>query len=407
MARACARPRLAWLAIRAIAAAAVVTAITIPPLRAEEPTVEELQKRIEERDSIISDLVRRVEALERQAQPAAALPRPAPRPGTSPATVVTATPVRPGTFPPAVQPAQQQQQQQQPPAAAPGQFEVSEEAAERALERALVQTGAALLPSGVAEIVPGFRYLRRETDNPGQIAFLTNGQIFATNNLIRTNQLEASALFRLGLPLTSQLEINVPYDYKSITSANQVGGTALSAQTADAWGFGDPSINFIKQLMSEGVWRPSLFGAVGWDTNLGQRRHGIAAGTGFNEITGSLTAVKRQDPIVFTAGFGYIHSLQYAGVEPGDQYTTSLGLLLGVSPETSLRISPQLTFADETQLHGTRLAGSNQVLGTMTFGALSILGPGFVMDLNTDIGLTRDAPKYGIRVGFPIRFGVY
>jgi hypothetical protein len=400
---------VAWRATRVIAAAAVLTAIAVPGLRAEEATVEELQKRIDERDAIIGDLVRRVEALERQAQPAAALPAPAQRPGRRPAAATTGIPVRPGTFPSGAQPAQQQaqDQQQQPPAAAPGQFEVSEEAAERALERALVQTGAALLPSGVAEIVPGFRYLRRETDNPGQIAFLTNGQLFATNNLIRTNQLEASALFRLGLPWTSQVEITVPYDYKSITNANQVAGTSLSAQTVDAWGFGDPTITFIKQLMTEGAWRPSLFGSVGWDTNLGQRRHGIAAGTGFNEITSSLVAVKRQDPVVFTAGFGYIHSLQYAGVEPGDQYTTSLAMLLGISPETSLRISPQLTFADETRLRGTSLAGSNQVLGTMTFGALSILGPGFVMDLNTDIGLTRDAPKYGIRLNFPIRFGLY
>lgn len=415
MTRASGRSRAAWLAMRVIVAAAVVTAIAMPSLRAEEPTVDELQKRIDERDAVIRDLVRRVEALERQTQPAAALPPAARPPGTSPAAAVAPVPVRPGTFPPAVQPAQQeqqpqsqpQQQQQQPPAPAPGQIEVSEEAAQRALERALVQTGALLLPSGVGEFVPGFRYIRRETDNPGQIAVLSNGQIFATNNLIRSNQLEASALFRLGLPYASQVEVTVPYDYKSLTTANQVGGTALSAQTADAWGFGDPSFTFIKQLTTEGAWRPGLFGAVGWDTNWGQRRHGIAAGTGFDEITGSLTAVKRQDPLVFTAGLGYAHSLQYAGIQPGDVYTTSLQMFFGISPETTLRISPQLAFADETRLRGAPLPGSNQVAGTMTFGALSILGPGLVMDLNTDIGLTRDAPKYAVRVSFPIRFGLY
>ena len=408
MTRLSGRSRAAWPAMRVILAAVIVSAMAVPSLRAEEPTVDELQKRIDERDTVIRDLVRRVEALERQTQPAAALPPAARRPGPSPAAAVAPVPVRPGTFPPAVQPAQQQQeQQQQQPAPAPGQIEVSEEAAQRALERALVQTGALLLPSGVGEFVPGFRYIRRETDNPGQIAVLSNGQILATNSLIRSNQLEANALFRLGLPYASQVEVTVPYDYKSLTTANQVGGTALSAQTTDAWGFGDPSIIFIKQLTTEGAWRPGLFGAVGWDTNLGQRRHGIAAGTGFDEITGSLTAVKRQDPLVFTAGLGYAHSLQYAGIQPGDVYTTSLQMLFGISPETTLRISPQLAFADETRLRGAPLPGSNQVAGTMTFGALSILGPGLVMDLNTDIGLTRDAPKYAIRVSFPIRFGLY
>lgn len=402
------RASAAWRAMRVFIAAALVTTIAVPSLRAEEPTVEELQKRIEERDAVIRDLVRRVEALEKQGRPAAALPRSAQRPGTTPTAAATAVPVRPGAFPPAAQPAQQQQQQtQQQPAPAPGQIEVSEEAAQRALERALVESGALLLPSGVAEFAPGLTYRRREVDNPGQIALLTNGQLFASNSLVRSNQVEASGLFRLGLPWTSQVEVNVPYDYKSVTAVNQIGGTGVSTQTTDAWGFGDPSITFIKQLTTEGEWRPSLFAAVGWDTNLGQRRAGIPLGTGFDEITGSLTAVKRQDPIVFTAGLGYAHSLQYAGVQPGDLYTTSLGMLFGVSPETALRVSPQLAFEDQTRLHNVPIGGSNQVLGTMTFGALSILGPGFVMDLNTDIGLTRDAPKYAIRVSFPIRFGVY
>ena len=399
-----------------IAAAVFITVIAIPSVRADEPTVEELQKRIEQRDAIIRDLVRRVEALERQGQPAAAERRTAQRPGTTPAAAVAPTPVDPGTFPPAAQPAQQQAQDQprepppasaQPPASAPGQFEVSEESAQRALDLALIQTGALLLPSGVAEFVPGFAYRRREVDNPGQIALLTNGQIFAANSLVRTNQLEASALFRLGLPWTSQVEVSVPYDYRSVTTVNQVGGSGVGTTTTDAWGFGDPAVNLIKQLTTEGIYRPALFGAIGYDSNLGQRRAGIPLGTGFSEITGSVTAVKRQDPLVFTAGFGYAHSLAYHGVQAGDQFTTSLSTLFAVSPETTLRISPTLAFTEEASLHSAPIGGSNQVLGTMTFGALSILGPGFVMDLNTDIGLTRDAPKYAIRVAFPIRFGLY
>jgi hypothetical protein len=405
----------ASLAVRLVAIGVFAAAMSPAAIHAEEPTVEELQKRLDQRDAVIRDLLRRVEALERQAQPATSMPGAARADSQTGPGQIKPTASQPGAgvtpaaaVPPATgSPGAQQAQQQEPaPAPGPGQFEVSEEAAQRALERALVQTGALLLQPGTAEIVPGLSYTRREIENPGQIALLTNGQLFGTQTLTRTNQTEASMLFRAGLPWTSQIEVTVPFDYKSVTTANQVGGAALSSQTTDAWGFGDPAVTLIKQLAYEREWRPSLFGSVGWDTNFGRRSNGIALGTGYHEIKGSLVAVKRQDPLVFTAGLGYAHSLEYNGVQAGDQYSTSLGMFFAVSPETSLRLSPQLIFTDETRVNGARVAGSNQVAGVMTFGALSILAPGVVMDLSTDIGVTRDAPKFAIRAGFPIRFGL-
>lgn len=409
--------RLVAVAVRlgiVVGATGLAPLVWSAPLYADEPTVEELQQRLDERDATIRDLLRRVEALEREVRPTSGSV-----PAISPNTAGIA--VAPGFMPAAVTPSinapsraqavQQQQQQQQPAVTTggggPGQFVVSEEAAQRALERALVQTGALLLPSGTAEFVPGASYTRFESENPGQVALLTNGQLFSTQVQTRENQVEGSTLFRLGLPWTSQLEVTFPFDYKSITTDNRVGGVGLSAQTTDAVGFGDPAISWTKEIVHEGEWRPTLLGSIGWDTNLGSRHHGIALGTGFDEIKGSLLAVKRQDPLVFTAGLGYIHSLPYAGVQPGDQYATSLGMFFAVSPETSLRISPQLTFADEVSVNGARIPGSNQVAGAMSFGIFSILAPGLNMDLSTDIGLTRDAPKYAVRVSFPLRFGLY
>jgi hypothetical protein len=400
----------ASLAVRLIAMGMFAGAIWPAAIHAEEPTVEELQKRLDERDTVIRDLLRRVEALERRARPTTA--RADSQTGTG-QTTPTANQPGAGAAPAAAVPPptgssgpqQAPQQAAVSPPPGPGQFEVSEEAAQRALERALVQSGALLLPPGTAEFVPGLSYTRREFENPGQVALL-NGQLFGTQTLTRSNQTEASMLFRAGLPWTSQIEVTVPFDYKSVTSSSQIGGAALSSQTTDAWGFGDPAVTLIKQLAYEREWRPSLFGSIGWDTNYGQRSNGIALGTGFHELKSSLVAVKRQDPLVFTAGLGYAHSLEYNGVQAGDQYSTSLGMFLAVSPETSLRMSPQLIFADEARVNGARVAGSNQVAGIMTFGALSILAPGVVMDLSTDIGVTRDAPKFAIRAGFPIRFGL-
>ena len=98
------------------------------------PSTEWLQKRIDERDAAIRDLLRRVSELEEQKRKA-------------PPKKVAKT----------VQPLKPQQKPQQPnsdaPAqtaapAKPGKFDVDEAAAEHALERALIQSGALLLPAG-------------------------------------------------------------------------------------------------------------------------------------------------------------------------------------------------------------------------------------------------------------------
>ena len=377
---------------------------------ARQPTLEELQKGLQERDALIRQLLHRVEVLERRMPAAPASGRTAAAvPQASPPEVKakldgSATGQQAQRAAPRAQAAQNppQREQAQP---GPGAFVVDKEAAERALERALVQTGALLLPPGTAEFVPSVAYTRRESSTPGQVALLTStNSLVATEDVSRSNQVEGAATLRLGLPWTSQLEIGVPYDYKGDSTTVRALGAGISTQTSDAYGLGDPTITLTKQIAHEAEWRPNLFWSVGWDSNFGQTKRGISLGTGFNELRTSVLATKRQDPLVFTSGFQYAKSLEHNNVEPGDQYTPSIGMLFAVSPETSLRVASQLTFANSTKQNGADIPGSNQLVGVFEFGVLSILGPGLVLDLTADAGLTPDAPDFSFKVSFPIRF---
>ena len=160
----------------------VLSGMALPfPIRAKDrqPTVQELQKEIRQRDELIRSLVHRVENLERQigsrppdtAEPATTVARRAAksRPPAGQTEVAALDPgeqspasTTPGIARPST-PAGATQQAARSNAAAPGQFEVSEDAAERALERTLVATGNLLVPSGFAEVEPLFSYTRRET----------------------------------------------------------------------------------------------------------------------------------------------------------------------------------------------------------------------------------------------------
>ena len=224
-----------------------------------------------------------------------------------------------------------------------------------------------------------------------------------SNSVRRFNQMEAAGLIRLGLPWETQAELRFPYDFKSLSTTTAVAGTGLSEQIVDAHGYGDPVLDVTKQLMTERDYFPSLFVSGLVEPNAGQTDKGIPLGMGFDQFRVGLIATKRQDPLVFTAGFTYQTALQHKGIVPGDQYTPSVGLLFAVSPETSLQFSQQLTWARPIERNHITIPGSNQLSGAFNVGLLSILGPGLVLNLGAAIGETPDAPNLTLQVSFPIK----
>jgi hypothetical protein len=369
---------------------------------------------------LIADLLRRVKILERQVSsrgPAAVRPayaeqqasitassepptttRKLPLALADPPNLVAQAPSssQPSSETPSSQPPSQEK-------AAPGQFSVSEEAAEHALERALVQSGAALLPSGTMEFVPSVSYQFQQFVLPGQIALASNGTVLITNDLIRSTQLQQGNLLRIGLPFDFQAQVGLPFAYKSISNASRVLTSGLAETSTSASGLADPTFTLTHQVLQESDVVPGLFVNGTYNLNVGQAKHGIPVGTGFNDFNLGMTVVKRQDPVVFTGGFSYQTTLPHYAVKPGDQYTPSAGLLIALSPETSLSFGQQLTFVRPTSLSGKAVPGSEQVEGIFSAGLLSILGRNLVVNFTAGVGETRDAPDLTLQLSFPIR----
>ena len=300
----------------------------------ENATVEKLKKAVEQRDAVIRDLLRRVERLERSEQDRrVAVEKPTTPPngrqtsklsgqtigrsdelatvvgGASDRSDVIDTPGRTSIAQAPSPPSSVQGPAATPPQSGPGQFEVSPEAAEHALERALVQTGASLLPPWKAEIVPSLTYQYRELSRPGQIALSSSGSVLVTEDIIRNTSVQAGLLGRLGLPWDFQIKVG-PLHLQEFHDLWPRTGSGISERSIDANGFGDPTVNLIKQVLTEGEWIPSLFLNGAWNANFGQTSHGIPLGQGFHEFAFGATAVKRQDPLVFTAGLSYPEGIE-------------------------------------------------------------------------------------------------
>jgi hypothetical protein len=392
------------------------------PIRAQpsQPTIQELQKEIRQRDELIRSLVHRVENLERQigsrppdtAEPAATGARRAAklRDARPPAgqTQVAAfdpgeqspAPTTPGTARPAA-PAGATQQAAGGNAAAPGQFDVSEDAAERALERTLVATGNLLVPSGFAEVEPLFSYTRRET---AALGTATTG--LAPFNLNR-NEFSWALDARLGLPWESQFEIGVPYNLVQQQITN--GLVTPPQQVSNSWGnsFGDVTVGLAKTFVHESGWIPDVLGRITYEIPTGPlSSNQVPLPSGESKLSPTLTLLKRQDPLVFVATGGYTKAFQSSQINPGDQINFQTGAFLATSPETTLRGVLQQNFLQDTTIRDTTFRGSGTVQSILTFGASSILDRGLLVDLQVGFGLTNAAPKYSVILSSTYRFGV-
>jgi hypothetical protein len=377
-----------------------------PDLPTSDATkMKQLQERVEQRDVIIRDLLQRVESLERERPGGTAAGRGAAIAAASRAEEAIPPPQVSSSSEPSAQgptPATPQTPSE-PAQPGPGEFAVSEEAAQRALERALVQTGAALLPLGKFEFVPSLTYQFQRFSVPGQLALTTAGTILITENVTRYTQLEGNALIRIGLPWDAQAEIGLPWDFKQVAVASRVNGSGLSERSVNVQGLGDLTFSLTKQILAASDVSPGLFLSGTWNSNFGQVKDNVPLGTGFNELSAGLLAVKRQDPLVFTAGFTYQNTLTNNGFKPGDQYISSVGMMFAVSPLTSLRFSQQISFGSRDELNSNPIPGSEKTVGMFTFGLLSILGRGLVVNLTGGIGETHDAPNVIVQLAVPIR----
>jgi hypothetical protein len=336
--------------------------------------IQRLRAQIEQRDAVIDQLLKRLEALERHL----------------PAVTAGATPEPPHAHAEA------------PAPGGPGVFAVDPEAAERALERTLVETGALLLSPGQAEIAPRFTFRSNEDSTP--VIVVRDGESALALFERRRDTLESRLDLRLGLAFESQLELGLPYRHVFERDVVRVGLQPHDATHRSGGGLGDVRLAFAKTLLRESSWRPDLVGRFAWHAPTAQRQSGgVALGGGFHGFEGELLAVKRLDPLVFVASGSATTFLRHR-IDPGNQYAFSLGVFLAASPEASIRMVLQQVYVDETRVDGQRVPGSDSLAATFTAGASMILGARTLLDVAGDIGITEDASDYALRLGLTHRF---
>lgn len=328
---------------------------------------------VQERDALIQELRQRIEALEKNLAE-----KPAPPPPAIP----------------------------RPPSAAP-KPSASEEAGRedeggRALERTLVREGGLVLPRGVIEVEARLQYTYRGSEGLNLVT--VGGVPSVAPQDLRRDELEASVAIRAGLRGSFQVDARLPYVW---IDQNRATFSAVT-ESERVSGWGDVELGISKQLASQR--RGGLLGSLVWKSASGQHELGRPSpGSGFHQLQAAVTAVAREDPVVFflSPSYSWIFEREKNGsdVNPGDAIGLKAGTLLAASPETSLRASFELSRAGRTRIAGAAVPGSDTTIGIFEFGLAKLLTRRTLLDVQLGIGLTPDAPDFRLRVALPIRYG--
>ncbi len=272
----------------------------------------------------------------------------------------------------------------------------------RALERALVREGGLVLPRGVVELEPRFRYQHRSTHRLELVAVAGQPQFAQVDRRLDAAQLSVG--LRVGLPWASQLELFLPY------ASNRQRTVAMGSFSAveSAAGFGNAEIGLTKQLFAD----PGGFGLLASLRWVGQAAANpdseLGPGSSFSSAQGGLLFVTRRDPVVY---FGALsHSLnrgrRIAGamVDPGNTTGLRAGALVALSPDTSLRLGLEFSRTADARLDSAVVAGSGKVQGEFSTGFSFVLTPRVLLGVEAGMGLTPDSPDFRVGLSLPVRF---
>jgi hypothetical protein len=333
----------------------------------------------DDRDAVIQELRQRVEALEKKLEEKPTPPPPQAAPPPPP------KPVAP------------------PPKPTASEEAGREDEGARALERTLVREGGLVLPKGALEVEPRLQYTYRGSEGLG--IFTTGAGAQVAQQDVRRDDLEASVGIRIGLPASFQAEMRIPYVW---LYENRATSSAVSdSQRVSGWG--DFELGVAKQLFAERRGSFGLLGSVNWKSVSGSHELGrLSPGSGFPQLQAALTAVKREDPLVFFGVGSYTRIFERdrsgSSVDPGDAIGLKAGALLAASPETSLRAALDLSRFARARIDGVGIPGSDSTVGVVELGLATLLTRRTLLDVNLGIGITPDAPDLRLRVSLPIRF---
>ena len=262
---------------------------------------------------------------------------------------------------------------------------------------------------------------------------------------VKRNTTTASMTVRRGITNRLELELKVPYVYRSDATVSRelFTGTAVENvfQTSGK-AIGDVELAARYQLNNGGVDLPYFIGGLRFKTRTGRDPFEVVTdcttrcvgtnatgtglpldlptGSGFYSIQPSLTWLMPSDPAIFFGNFSYLHNFKRGNVsrtvlsgeqealgeiKPGDVVGFNFGMGLALNDKASLSLGYDHSSIGRTYQGGRPVPGSVRTqLGTLLLGFSYRINDKRTISVSVGAGLTRDTPDVSLMARMPLTF---
>jgi hypothetical protein len=301
---------------------------------------------------------------------------------------------------------------------------------ERPQIRVLEQEGGVLLGEGQFAFEPSLQYTNTSVNRVEIAGFSVLPAIVVGE--INIEQLDresvvASNTFRYGVTDTFELEVRVPYVWRSESETSRPTGTGTSdPQTFDTTGSGLGDVEIAAHYQLPTDWTGDGFvvtnlrlksrtgeGPFEVDTTgsgNNERQADLPTGTGFYSVTPSVTGILPTDPAVLFGNLSYEYTVArdisgVGEVDPGDQLGINVGTGISLNPDFSVSLALDHTVVFETERDGEPVEGSDVVhVSSFLVGGTYDVTDNVSIDLQFGVGATEDAPDFTATLSVPITF---
>ncbi|UTY60009.1 acetate kinase [Massilia sp. erpn] len=262
---------------------------------------------------------------------------------------------------------------------------------------------------------------------------------------IKRNTFTAALTGRYGINSRTEIEMRVPYVYRSDSTVSREIFTGSSVERVfetSGRAIGDVELALRRQLNDGGADKPFYVAGLriksrtGRDpfevvTDCSQRCVGQSAsgtglpltlptGSGFYAVQPSLTWLFPSDPAIFFGSVSYLHNFkrknvtrrilngeseELGTVAPGAVIGANFGIGLALNEKASLSLGYDHQSVARTRQNGQAVPGSVRTqLGTLLMGFTYRFNEKRSVNISVGAGLTRDTPDVSLSIRVPMNF---
>ena len=261
---------------------------------------------------------------------------------------------------------------------------------------------------------------------------------------VKRNTLTAALTGRWGLTRRLEVEMKVPYVYRSDDSISReifTGSASEQAFNSSGRDIGDIEFAARYQLNEPKGNDPYLIGSLRFKTRTGKDPFEVVTdcvtrclgnttgtglpldlptGSGFYSLQPSLTWLLPSDPAVFFGGISYTHNFgrsnvsrrvlagdqEFIGsVKPGDVWGINFGMGLAINDRSSFSVGIDLNSVGRTKQNGVPVPSSVRTqLSSLLLGYSYRYSNRTTLNVTVGAGLTRDTPDLTLSVRLPMSF---